>query len=272
MNMKIYITKPLCTPKYEINTNCEKIMKLLYLQFGRYVSDQAKNEIYYRINISFQFDGSYVVGYDDKKIITDKPLSILEDIMFDTTTFYKNIIALHGAAVEYKGKAYILLAPTTSGKTTLTAYLTSNGFNYITEDCVLLYKNEMLIYPYTCPVHLRFGGVEVLKKYGINIENLELLEDASGSRYVYTPENYLKSPLPLGSIFFICRNEAENKICDMTVSESIQELMKSAITVPDISGAYIQGIAKIARTGCSRLVYSDMKYVADVIKEGVFNG
>ena len=62
----------------------------------------------------------------------------LDEIIFDNTNYDRRIFALHGAAVEWKGKGYLFLAATASGKTTLASYLTSQGFGYITDDCILL--------------------------------------------------------------------------------------------------------------------------------------
>ena len=87
----------------------------------------------------------------------------LDEIIFDNTNYDRRIFALHGAAVEWKGKGYLFLAATASGKTTLASYLTSQGFGYITDDCILLDRVDFQVYPCHTLLHLRDGGVDVLK-------------------------------------------------------------------------------------------------------------
>lgn len=269
--IKYYLIRPCHINNYEINTNCQKFAQSLKLQFGTYLKE-SMSESSYEINIWKNSNETYSFESAMGEWVTDRPLNSLEDILFNTTTFSENIIALHGAAIEYNGYSYVFLAPTTTGKTTLTAYLTHLRFGYITEDCVLVDKNNLVIYPYTCPIHLRWGGIDVLNKYGINIENLEFLDDPVSSRYVYTPKNSVQNSTPLKKIFFISRHKKENKIISMTASESVRALLQSSITVPQLTSDYIKSITDISKTGCSKLKYSDMEYVAKVIKEEDCNG
>ena len=265
--MKKYLHRPFHTPDYEIISDCPKFLESLYLQYGGYISD-VECENPYRITVKKETNNNYIFEHIAGKSITDKPLLTFDDILFDTTTYDGSIIPLHGAAVEYNGNAYVFLAPTTSGKTTLTTYLTYNGCNYITEDCVLIDKQTFGVYPYPCPVHLRTGGVEVLQKYGITVPNVKILDTHAGLRYIYTPENCVKRLIPLGKIFFITRSETENRITNMAVSENIMELMKSGMTVYNPTAEHIRLMSKLAGTGCKALVYRDMEYVRDIIIKG----
>lgn len=56
---------------------------------------------------------------------------------------------------------------TGAGKTTLTAYLVSRGFRYITEDCILINYADELVNPCPLPLHLRDGGAKVLSENNI---------------------------------------------------------------------------------------------------------
>ena len=88
----------------------------------------------------------------------------IDEIISNNTEYDNSIFALHGAAVEWNGKAILFLASTTSGKSTLTSYLTKNGFGYITDDCILLDRTSCDIHPYSTPIYLRDGGLEILKR------------------------------------------------------------------------------------------------------------
>ena len=265
--MKKYLRRPFHTPDYEIISDCPEFLESLCLQYGGYICDTASQNPY-RITVKKEKNSGYIFKHTAGKSVTDKPLLLFDDILFETTVYDEKILPLHGAAVEYGGRAYIFLAPTTSGKTTLTAYLTHNGLGYITEDTAIVDKNTFEIYPYPCPVHLRAGGIDVLKKYGINIPDIKILETHAGTRHIYTPENCVTTKIPLGRIFFIERSESENRIIDIPVNESVMELMKSGMTVYNPTAGHLKLISKLAGMGCKRLIYKDMEYVKDMIING----
>lgn len=176
----------------------------------------------------------------------------------------KDIHLLHGAAIEWQRRAYVFLAPTTSGKTTLASYLTSNGFGYITDDCILLDKTNFYIHPNTTPIHLRNGGLDILKQYNAEPMHVKHINE----RYVYTPNNCITDALPISKIYFIKRTENENKVVQMNTITRITELMKSPIQEYQVTSEYIKFISHLAKFDCQYLLYSDMNYVAEVIKNG----
>ena len=267
--IKKYLRRPFHSPDYEIISDCNKLIETLQMQYGSYLSGvKCGNPYSISITETGKSDGEYIFEHGVKKSVTDAPLRVLDDILFDMTKYDDNIIPLHGASVEYNGYAYVFLAPTTSGKTTLTAYLISGGFNYITEDGILIDKKTFGVYPYPCPVHIRSGGFEVLKNHGIAIPNIKHLETHSGTRYIYNPDNCVKTLTPLGMIFFITRSETENNVINMTVSENIISLMKSAIADYRPSGEHIRLMTALAKNKCRRLIYRDMDYVKDIIMKG----
>ena len=267
--MTIYLRRPFHIPEYEITADCSYFMESLCLQYGKYINNVIGDNMsnVYKIIVTKKSDNDYMFEHIGGMTATADPLYEIDEILFNTTTYDSSILALHGAAVEYNGYAYIFLAPTTTGKTTLTAYLTNDNFGYITEDCILIDRQTLTVYPYACPVHLRSGGVEVLQRYGITIPNMQIFGDPAGTRYVYTPSNCVTVPLPLGRIYFIERGETENRVTNMSTSASMIELMKSPITVYPLSGEYIRLISTLAKVGCKRVIYRDMEYIRDIIIE-----
>ena len=76
-------------------------------------------------------------------------MRIFDQYLFDNNRYDNSVLALHGAAVEYGGRAYLFLASSTAGKTTLCAYLLSLGFGFVTEDCILVDRSTFDIHPCT---------------------------------------------------------------------------------------------------------------------------
>ena len=261
--MKKYLNRPFHSPDFEIATNDSYFIDLLRLKYGRYLTDNAIDNAY-KIILTKKSVNDYLFEYPNGKINTNTPLYDIDRIFLNITVYDNSILPLHGAAVERNGFVYIFLAPTATGKTTLVTYLINNGLGYVSEDCILLEKQNFTVYPYDCPIHLRMGGHEVLKEYKIDID-VDIFDDPAGLRYVYTPDNSIKKQLPLGGIYFIERSETENYIVNMKSSESIIELMKSAMTPQQPSGEYVRLISRLSKIGCKRIIYRDMEYVRDII-------
>ena len=262
--MTLTITRPYHHPDYKIITESKHISKTLYLQFGKYITERD-SKIKNIIIITETSDSYYEVEYNSKTVTTNRPLAELENILYENTTYDKKVITLHGAAVEKDGKAYVFLARTTTGKTTLAAYLNLSGCGYVTEDCVLIDRATAAVYPYACPVHLRAGGVEVLKKHNVELPELKVLHDPIGDRYVYSPENVVTSCTPLEGIYFIERSDKINRIEKISPQAAAVSLMKSSLSANRPDADYVKAIMCIANANCYSLTYCDMKYVLDII-------
>ena len=251
---------------YRIDTNCQDLISSLQLMYGDYIKiSEQKTD--YKIK-AIKSDALYNVYSAENFCTTKYPLQELNKIIFDNTVYDDCVFALHGSAVEWNGKAYGFLASTTSGKTTLASYLASCGFNYIADDCILLKRDDFKIYPYSTPIHLRDGGLEVLKHYDAAPKEVQILDAGYTKRYVYMPDNCMRNETPLTHIFFITRTESENKIIDMSTTERMTELLKAPITDYRVTGAYLKFISEVAKIKCNRLLYSDMAYVAEAIRHG----
>lgn len=248
-----------------IETDCVQFAKQLHLNYGKYISS-AKTKSAYRITVTKQQE-NYLFQTEVFSKFCSHPLIELDHFFFDNTAYDPQVLALHGGAIEWRKKSFIFLAPTTAGKTTLTTYLTTCGFGYITDDCILLDRSKMTVYPYATPLHLRDGGLRVLKEHGIIPANLQVLEDGTAfRRYIYTPKNCISKALPLASIFFIERATHENCLVPMSATERMTEMMKAPITPYEINADYLRFLARLIQFPCYRLRYCNMEYVKDVVQ------
>ena len=260
----LFLLTPAHSP-ISITTNCEKFCNSLKEKYGLYISEK---EITTKYNITAIFqENTYTVITPQGEQQTNTPLLALDRYLFQNASYHNHLFALHGAAVEWNGEASLFLAATTSGKTTLTSYLTSCGCGYITDDCILLERSTFMIEPYATPIELRDGGLDVLNRYRVIPNNLYLLEEEKVfRRWVYTPNNCVKYPIPLKRIFFIERTEQENALIDMNATERISSLMRAPITNYEINGDYLRFLSRLAKIDCRILRYCDMDYVKELIQ------
>ena len=266
--LTILINGPFQT-NFAVQTDDQIIANSLGMSYGQYatqgeISDEA-------VVIDIRKQGTHHrVTCSGRIVHTQAPLIEIESIMYDLRQYAPEVFALHGGAVEHNGGAVLLLAPSTTGKTTLTAYLTHLGFGYITDDCILLDRKTLHVHPYCTPVHLREGGFDVLKALGAEPKQYQLYGDTEVQRLVFTPANCIGELLPLKRIFFIERSEHENCTKKMNTTEKTIALLKSPITNYEMTAEYLAFISRLAKVPCSRLVYCDMNYVADMIKNDIY--
>ena len=257
----VYISFP-SLQTFQIKSKSETFINALHLMFGRFCKTTTIHETYSYIFVEQLSEVEYFVSYNEHKIITDSPISYIYHYMIKDLFSQRSILALHGAAVCYKNEVYLLLAPTHIGKTTLTAYLTNYGLEYVTDDCIVIDRTSLMVHPFSIPLHLRSGGMEVLKKVGCNIpDNLPSVTEGNIHRYVLTPDKIRTSPAKIAKIFFIERTEDINSIDLMDGAQSVMSLLKAPIVNYPICPEYLQCFSKIAKIGCFNLKYSDMNFV-----------
>lgn len=85
-------------------------------------------------------------------------------------------------------------------------------------------------------------------------------------RITYTPSLLATGPVPLKKIYFIERTGQENRVVPMSTTERITALLKSPIKNYRVDGNYLRYLTKLAQTPCERLLYHNMAFVAEVIK------
>lgn len=215
--------------------------------------------------ISIRSDNNlYCVCCDGHSIYTPHPVQSVNNLLFDKAQYNPNLFPLHGGAVESANCAHLILAPTLTGKTTLITYLTQRGYPYINDDCVLIDMDTLCVVPNISPIHLRPESIPVLEQYGcvihgneINIENIH--------RIVYSPPKIVSDELPVGNIFFIERSPSENSCHNIPRNEAVQLLMAALISPKAKDSSRLKCAIRLA-SKCKRLIYSDMRYVVDLLK------
>lgn len=216
------------------------------------------------INIEIeQFRDSFVVSCQNKQVQTTLPVQTLQNIIFENTVYKPGVMPLHAGGAEIGGKAFIFIAATGTGKTTLISYLSEKGYPYISDDKVLIDMDTLNVLIDIQPVHLRPESIPVLQSYGCKINGNEV-NIGNSRRIVYTPKNVVSRDLPVGGLFFIERSESVNSCTNIPKAEAVQLLMQNQMIHDGHNSNYLKCAIKLADK-CKRLVYSDMRYVAELL-------
>lgn len=263
--MNRYLIKLPYQNEFLIITEIEKIYEDLLLKYGRYASICYEDIIIHNTIKAYSEENGYTVKYQNKVYHVPSAIQAIIELIGKDRKYDECVYAMHGAAVEKDGQAYLFLARTGTGKTTLTAYLTLNGFGYITDDCILVHKDNLNISPCSTPIQMREGGLKVLKSYFPDFdEELKQVSD----RYALFPTNFEEKNLPIKEIFFIDRTDL-NEIRELPSIDKNQLLLKSSLTGHKLSADILRFVSKLSKVKCYELKYKDLDFVLGVINNGL---
>ena len=179
---------------------------------------------------SIYYNGRFITSCDDNSIIV-----IIEDIFLKIHRCVDNYCMLHGCAISYNNKAICFIGKTMSGKSTLVTYLLSKGFNYITDDRILLNIHTKNVYPYYRPIMLRESSIQLLKnKYDYNLYK-SCKYFPLRRRYKYVANNIEKEMCMCKKIFYLDRQEEGNDIVSQTLTPN-EKLLVIAKNLSYVSG------------------------------------
>lgn len=74
-------------------------------------------------------------------------------------------LIVHAATVEKDGKAVIITAPPGSGKSTLSAYLASQGWRLLSDELALVDRNSLDVYGLARPINLKNQSISLMKQF-----------------------------------------------------------------------------------------------------------
>lgn len=111
-------------------------------------------------------------------------LQAVENLMYLTLIPKDNVVGLHGAAVAKGDTAFLLLAKTSSGKSTLTSFLCLSGYQYITDDEIFISQETLKLQPVYKKLSLRPQGYNILQDTFKNTEGpAKILDEAACVKY-----------------------------------------------------------------------------------------
>lgn len=254
------LSHPFAATSFRIISNDRDLLTSLQILYP-YTFFQGKSEI---VITAINNAGTYSISHSAQLIETKSPIQVIGNIIFEETVYVSSLLPLHAGAIEKEGVAYIFLAATGGGKTTLIAYLSESKYRYITDDMTFINLENRNVQVTPLPLHLRPESISILAKYGYPISGTEIAIE-NIHRIVYTPKITSFRELPIGGIFFIKRSDAENRCESIPKTEAVQLLMQNLMNGDAVNGASLKCAIKLADKCCHRLIYSDMRYVADIM-------
>ena len=157
--------------------------------------------------------------------------------------------ALHAGAVFKDDQCIILPGKSGNGKSTLTAWLTANGYQYLTDELIFL-SSAGRVSPLTRPVNLKLDASYIswlFKEGGVDDQ---VIADEKGSMIPHrllNPEFSLQQPQVTHILFPEYRDGAELSLEKISPAKSCLYLIPSHVNARNLSGHGIAELSSIIR-------------------------
>ncbi|MEM8750559.1 MAG: glycosyltransferase [Pseudomonadota bacterium] len=218
--------------------------------FGRVGAGKTKPSKFVRIEQAGDDTFELSASFHDKSNIlkrSDLPAFVMEDVIEGLITDQSASLVLHAGAVAHKGKAVIIPGVTGAGKSVLTALLVEYGFDYLTDELVLV-GNQAQPSIRTLPrsLTLRAESLTALPEDGL-LHQMPYLE---GSARCLFP---LPTPEPQGTlepgllIFPQFIADSELAITPMTAAEAASRLLQGNLNARNLDGGGLAIASRLAR-------------------------
>lgn len=139
-----------------------------------------------------------------------------------------NGLVIHGSAILWKGRAFIVSGESGSGKSTLTQALLDAGGVFMADDTVRISMEGGTAFAYPGVPQQKLTAAAV-KNYGIDTENLIRLAYEEGEKYaIRNKENSCAEKQPLQAMFIIkVEDEATGEIKKITGNDKLKYLTEN---------------------------------------------
>jgi len=150
----------------EVITHSDETGDLVEMLF-KGVPEQGVNPPHARLEISQDRDRDFRLTRDEKEIYKgDSPAALANSLMdaciYNLADKCSSGLLFHAACLSWKGKGIIMPAQSGHGKTTLSAWLLSNGFDYLTDELVYLPLESRQAMCFGRPLNVKYGGREII--------------------------------------------------------------------------------------------------------------
>ena len=137
-------------------------------------------------------------------------------------------VPLHGSAVAKDGRAHVFLGDQGMGKSTLAAFFVSRGYEFLSDDVILIDELEGVPHVFPCYPSMKLDSHWV-KRYGWEGEPLSSIHPSLSKWRVCTKHCFAPAPYPLASLNFL-HDASVFSVNESSPSEAYVELLRTTHT------------------------------------------
>jgi hypothetical protein len=182
-------------------------------------------------------------------------------------------LAIHAGVVSNGEQCIVLPGRTGSGKTTLTAALSGDGFHYFSDEFALLEQGTLRARPVPLSLTIKRGAVELLTSYYPGLGGLlaHTREDGQTVRYLNPVEGLVDCERsdPVGWIIFphyeAC---AVTALRPVSKPEALRRLLRECLVLPELlDRAGVESLVRWIQTvSCLELPMSSLPDAVSLVK------
>lgn len=170
-------------------------------------------------------------------------------------------LALHAAALSRNGKGILLPGRSGSGKTSLSTWLASRGFNYLTDEFVFIESNTNTMQAFARPANVKVRGMESALQHFFDMDKHE--DRTLTGKHVamipsrlINPDNKRENPTVDLILFPMFREDSDFRLEELSKAQAGLALMESLVNARNLNGHGFSEATRLVRDATSyRLVY-----------------
>lgn len=174
---------------------------------------------------------------------------LTDRMVFHTANNAKAVHCIHAAAVSHAGGVLIVPAKSGAGKSTFTAWLVANGFDYLTDELILI-NEQFAVDGIGRPIQIKSNGIEAIKPLLVNHDY------ARGNMANAIPVSSLGGKLldPLDEqnhlaafVFPQFSREAEFEFGELSAAKAGLQLMNNHVNARNLEGHGFRAMMALVR-------------------------
>ena len=239
-------------------------------------SGQAAPHITCRLQEAEQ-EGNFELYFDGDLERSNQPEEEIAAYLLDRTCFHladrsQGGLVLHAAGLAWRGRGLLLPGVSGNGKSTLSAWLVSRGFDYLTDELVFIPEDTAQFHGLTRPLNLKNTARELLKEILAYQEKPDDIVSSRGREI--TPPRVLNGGDVLSAaqlrliVFPRFQQEGELQLTPLSKARAGLGLMECLINARNLTEHGFPHVTRLARaTPAYELVYGGFDQIEGVIED-----
>ncbi len=188
-----------------------------------------------------------------------------KSITIEIQKLRKDLLFLHAGALEYEGRACLLVAPSGNGKSTTTWALVNSGFHYMSDELAPIDPDSMQVHLYPHALNLKAAPPNPFTLPAGALYTAHTIHVPTD----LFPNEIRGQPAPLAAIFFLRYDSSarEPSLSPISKGEAGARIYSNALNLLAHSRYGLDAAIRIATSGaCYELITCDLKKTCALIK------
>lgn len=212
--------------------------------------------------------GGLVLARDDEQVLETSSYAYLlacleNEIIGHAISTAREHLVLHAMATARDGKGIVFPGEKRVGKTTLGAFLTSNGFDYFADDVAAIDLETLELVPLPLPLHVKGETEELIRSCcpGLEVRPYGSLPSTYPARCALPPgERLPERACSVDLVIFPCYGaDKTTDAVELSKAEAALEIIGHSLNFEKLGARAFSAVAALARRArCYGLEYDDL--------------